>query len=433
MAATAVPPPFETLLREAAAARQRGDAATERDALDRALALAPDNPQALNGRGLRALADGDPATAARHFARASAADPGEPALLMNLATAHRAAGEAAAERQALDAVLAIDRRHFVALFRLAEWHQRAEEPAPAAERWRQALAVAPPPDSLAPAIAARLDEARAFVAERDRDFAAFLDTRLAGALAAAPPAAARRLAASLDLMLGRRRVFHCEPSGLHYPHLPEEEFFDRAHFPWLPALEAATPAIRAEFEALVASGGEAIRPYVRQGEGTPVNKWTPLDNSLDWGACFLWEYGEPNPPVLDRCPQTAAALARLPQSRIPGRAPTAFFSLLKPRTRIPPHTGVTNSRAIVHLPLIVPEECGFRVGNEVRAWREGEAFAFDDTIEHEAWNDSDALRVVLILDVWNPHLTAEEQALLVEFFAAADASGHNPAAAARQI
>ena len=118
-------------------------------------------------------------------------------------------------------------------------------------------------------------------------------------------------------------------------------------------------------------------------------------------------------------------LAALPRNLIPGRAPSAFFSLLKPRTRIPPHTGVTNTRAIIHLPLIVPEGCGFRVGGETRAWREGEAFAFDDTIEHEAWNDSDELRVVLIFDVWNPHLSEEEQQLLVQFFATADTAGHN--------
>ncbi|MFN7400485.1 MAG: aspartyl/asparaginyl beta-hydroxylase domain-containing protein, partial [Sandaracinobacter sp.] len=149
----------------------------------------------------------------------------------------------------------------------------------------------------------------------------------------------------------------------------------------------------------------------------------------DWGACFLWEYGVPNAPVLARCPETARMLAQLPRNDIPGRAPTAFFSLLRPRTRIPAHTGVTNTRAIVHLPLIVPDGCGFRVGGETRQWQEAVAFAFDDTIEHEAWNDSDDLRVVLIFDVWNPHLSAVEQQLLVRFFAAADATGHNPAAA----
>jgi aspartyl/asparaginyl beta-hydroxylase (cupin superfamily) len=100
--------------------------------------------------------------------------------------------------------------------------------------------------------------------------------------------------------------------------------------------------------------------------------------------------------------------------------------LLRPRKRIPPHTGVTNTRAIVHLPLIVPPGCGFRVGGETREWHEGKAFAFDDTIEHEAWNDSDALRVILILDVWNPHMTEREKELLAEFYQVGDRSGLYP-------
>ena len=98
--------------------------------------------------------------------------------------------------------------------------------------------------------------------------------------------------------------------------------------------------------------------------------------------------------------------------------------MLKPRTRIPPHTGVTNTRAIIHLPLIVPPGCGFRVGGETRTWEEGVAFAFDDTIEHEAWNDGDDLRAVLIFDVWNPHLSERECDVLRRYFASADASGY---------
>jgi len=194
----------------------------------------------------------------------------------------------------------------------------------------------------------------------------------------------------------------------------------------MPDIEAATGDIRRELEALLADPGESLRPYVRMDKGLPDNKWSGLDHSLDWGACFLWEYGQPNQPVLDRCPKTAAALAVLPSAHIPARSPSAFFSILKPKTRIPPHTGVTNTRAIVHLPLIVPHSCGFRVGGETRKWVEGEAFAFDDTIEHEAWNDSDEIRAVLIFDVWNPHLTPTEQALIKAYFVAADSTGFNP-------
>jgi aspartyl/asparaginyl beta-hydroxylase (cupin superfamily) len=107
-----------------------------------------------------------------------------------------------------------------------------------------------------------------------------------------------------------------------------------------------------------------------------------------------------------------AALAEAPQVIIPTRGPTAFFSRLEPRTRIPPHTGSSNTRLTVHIPLIVPGGCGFRVGSEVREWHPGTALIFDDTIEHEAWNDSDEPRVVFIFDIWNPLLTPAERELM---------------------
>ena len=154
----------------------------------------------------------------------------------------------------------------------------------------------------------------------------------------------------------------------------------------------------------------------------PANKWSALDHSPDWSACFLYEYGRPNQPVLDRCPVTAKVLAGLPLAQIPGRAPNAFFSLLAPNSHIPPHTGVTNTRAIIHLALIVPPGCGFRVGGETREWVEGKAFAFDDSIDHEAWNRSDQLRAVLIIDTWNPHLTQREREAITGYFAVADSS-----------
>jgi aspartate beta-hydroxylase len=207
---------------------------------------------------------------------------------------------------------------------------------------------------------------------------------------------------------------------VHFPFLPAVEFFERDQFPWLETLERRTAAIRDEALRLVENGIDLIRPYVRQDAGTPDNKWSALNKSLDWSACFLWEYGVRNDAVCALCPETAAALADVPQNIIPGKAPSAFFSLLKPQAHIPAHTGVTNTRAIIHLPLVVPDDCRFRVGGETREWRVGEALAFDDTIEHEAWNDSDALRIVLILDVWNPYLTELEQQLLTNLFEATE-------------
>ena len=95
-----------------------------------------------------------------------------------------------------------------------------------------------------------------------------------------------------------------------------------------------------------------------------------------------------------------------------------MFSLLRPRARIAPHTGVQNTRLVCHLPLIVPPGCGFRVGNEIRQWEEGKLLIFDDTIEHEAWNDSGEDRMVLIFDIWRPELSARERQEVSALFAA---------------
>ncbi|HEX5377016.1 MAG TPA: aspartyl/asparaginyl beta-hydroxylase domain-containing protein, partial [Phenylobacterium sp.] len=132
-------------------------------------------------------------------------------------------------------------------------------------------------------------------------------------------------------------------------------------------------------------------------------------HSRRWSSLFLWKDGVRQDGACERCPGTAALLDRLPLARQPGFAPTAMFSALDAHTHIPPHTGSTNTRLLVHLPLILPGPARFRVGNETRTWVMGEAWAFDDTIEHEAWNDADALRVILIIDIWNPCLSEAER------------------------
>jgi hypothetical protein len=325
--------------------------------------------------------------------------------------------------QALDAAINIDRRDFMGWLRKAELHERIGEKAQALVAWSGVLQMAAVASDLPPDIAAALQKGQAFVSQATLQIAEVVSAELAPLSAAMDETELRRSKAFVDVALGRRRTYVNICEGLCYPFLPADEFFDRHHFPWMPAIEAATDEIRTELEALLADPGDALRPYVKMDSGLPENKWSALDQSLDWGACFLWEYGQPNKAVLDRCPHTAAALASLPTTTIPGRAPSAFFSILKPHTRIPPHTGVTNTRAIVHLPLIVPENCGFRVGGETREWHVGQAFAFDDTIEHEAWNDSDKYRAVLIFDVWNPHLTVAEQGVIAQYYTAADATG----------
>jgi aspartate beta-hydroxylase len=414
-----LPPHVVALLTDAAAARQRGDPQAELNLLTKALAGAPGDPRILNRLGTHGLANGDPVRARANFTAAAEAEPGEPTLWVNVATACRMLGDDEGERAALAQVLDIDRLHFIGQLRLAELNERLGRTREAAQGWSAVVQLAAAIDEPPPLIVDALARGRAFLAAHNAGLGSAIDTALGERLAAMGPAA-RRFQACVDHSLGRRPIYQNQCAGIHFPFLPADEFFDRELFPWLPAIEARTGAIRAEALALMAGGGAAIRPYVQMDKGSPETKWSALDGSLDWSACFLWEYGVRNDAICNLCPETAAALELAPRNHIAGKAPSAFFSILKPGAHIPAHTGVTNTRAIIHLPLVVPDGCRFRVGGETRVWREGEAFAFDDTIEHEAWNDSEEPRIVLIFDVWNPHLTGDEQSLLQEFYAVTD-------------
>ena len=122
-----------------------------------------------------------------------------------------------------------------------------------------------------------------------------------------------------------------------------------------------------------------------------------------------------------RCPETMRALADVPFEPRRGTHPKRFFSLLRPGAHIPPHRGMLNCRLICHLPLIIPDGCWLRVGNETRNWESGKLVIFDDSIEHEAKNDSDQLRIVLIFDIWRPELSEPEKAGISAIFHAIDA------------
>jgi aspartyl/asparaginyl beta-hydroxylase (cupin superfamily) len=221
-----------------------------------------------------------------------------------------------------------------------------------------------------------------------------------------------RVDQSIEVLLGRRRVYTSQPTLMHFPKLPAIEFFERRDFPWLDALEAGTDVMREELLAVLAdpASSEEIVPYVDYPGDKPLDQWRPLNRSKQWGAYYLLKDGVRANSHLARCPRTAALLEAAPLADVPGQAPTAFFSMLQPHTRIPPHTGVTNTRLTCHVPLVIPPGCGFRVGSETRQWELGKAWVFDDTIEHEAWNDSDEPRYILIIDLWNPYLTEAERA-----------------------
>ena len=192
-------------------------------------------------------------------------------------------------------------------------------------------------------------------------------------------------------------------------------------------VEAATDAIRAELAELM-KDGSGFRPYVEGDPRRPRKDPSGMTDNADWSAFYLWKNGRPVTENLARCPRTTAALARVPFSVVANRSPEVHFSLLRPGARIPPHSGLFNTRLICHLPLIVPPGCGFRVGNDTRTPVEGRAWAFDDTIEHEAWNLGDRARVILLFEIWRPELTDAERRLVCAMFEAIDAYNGQPAA-----
>jgi aspartate beta-hydroxylase len=367
------------------------------------------------------LRRGDARAALEALDAAQASDPANAELRVHKALAHRALGNIPEALVELDAAIALDPYHFLAQLSKGALLERVGRPRAAASVYRIALKIAPPADKLPPALLSPLQRAREVAATDAEALAVHLREKLGPVRARNNTDDFRRMDECLDVAAGTRRVFNAEPVLLHVPRLPAIPFFDRALFPWFADLEAATATIREELLPLLAGDMPEFAPYVAYSAGTPVNQFAQLNHSRLWSSYWLWRDGERQEEAIARCPRTAELLSGLPMADQPHFAPTALFSALAPHTRIPPHCGSTNARLLVHLPLVLPGPAGFRVGNETRQWRLGEAWAFDDTIEHEAWNDADALRVILIFDIWNPLLTpAERESITCVLSARAD-------------
>jgi aspartate beta-hydroxylase len=370
----------------------------------------PHHVTALNTLGLIALAARDAPRALDCFERAAATAPNAPGLWFNHFQALEAAGDLERGLESLDRALASDPYYVPALIRKAEVLDGLGRRPEAADLYRRIIDASPDPGKLPEPARQALEKGREVVRVVEAERIAALAAPLAGVRAAFPDADFDRADAYAEQRTGRRKVYVQQPIDGHFPYLPALEFFPREHFPWLADLEARTSAIGQELLTLLEADDAGFRPYVAFDATQPVNQWAELNHSRRWSAWFLWKDGERQEAHCARCPATIAALQAIPLLDLPGKGPTVMFSILEPHTRIPPHTGSSNVRTTIHLPLVVPDGCGFRVGAETRVWRVGEAWAFDDTIEHEAWNDSGEPRAILILDVWNPLLTEAERA-----------------------
>ena len=366
----------------------------------------------------RAAARGDAAGARRLLEQVTAAAPSRTEAWLKLAAMCRAGGDLEAALAAVDGALRVDPLGFLPLLLKASLLEAAGHSAEAGETYGHALAQRPEtvPAGLAVALATAEQRHAAHVAATENRLAA-ATAPLQARLSAAEQRRLRRFRSNIVRVT---RPYHSEPSHFHYPGLSEREFHDPETFPWLASLEAATPGILADFERVTAAERAELVPYIQYPDHVPLRQWAELNRNPAWTAIHLVRDGVTVEANARHCPTVMALLGQLEQPRIPRRGPNAMFSLLAPGAYIPPHNGVANTRLVCHLPLIVPPGCWFRVGDERRDWEVGKAWIFDDTIEHEAMNPSDQLRVILIVDTWHPDLSPAERAAVAATMAASD-------------
>lgn len=369
--------------------------------------------EAIFREGVEAMRAGDGRRARHAFEEVTASGRASPQVWLLLAQSCDMIDDRGAARSALTEVLKGDPANPYAAVMHGELMTRDGDDRASVFWYDRALLTAANFPNLPPDLVERLKRAEA---ERAAALARF-DSQIASGLAAANfdvAAAGPRFNEALTILSGQAKPQLQQPTSFYYPGLRQTPFFDRADFDWVPAMEAAYPAIRAEVEAVLAARN-GVAPYIKRQKNRPP----PTHNLLDddrWSAFLLIRDGEIFEENASRCPATMAALKLPPIPVIAGRSPLALFSILAPGTHIEPHHGLLNTRLICHLPLIVPPDCALRVGNETRQVEEGKMLIFDDSMEHEAWNRSDSPRAILLFEIWRPELSATERAGLTALY-----------------
>lgn len=185
----------------------------------------------------------------------------------------------------------------------------------------------------------------------------------------------------------------------------DPEFFDKSIFPETDLLEKNTAVIRKELDEVLKT--RELIPGFQEISPDQVE----IATGENWKTFILYGFGFRAEKNCERCPETVKILEQIPNLK------NAWFSILAPGYHIPPHMGVTKGLVRIHLGLIIPrekEKCRIRVGSQTRHWEEGQCMVFDDTFEHEVWNETDEERTVLFLDVVRPLKTPGR--LLNNFF-----------------
>jgi aspartate beta-hydroxylase len=408
-----------TSLADARRLLESGRVAEAERSYERVLEESPQNIEALNVLGLSALRGGRAQRALDLLQRAASSDPAHAATQFHLGRALEACGDRTAAGGAYAQAVRIAPELFAARLSLAQCLERQNKATEALVQYKRALDDAQHngrwlnKDTTPPALQSLVEHA--VIAVREGRRAAFARL-LAPLVAKYGREALTRVEQCLRIHLNEEAPAYPDtrqrPSFLFFPGLPTSAYFDRSLFPWIADMEAQTDAICEELLCLLPS--PSGRERVFDTEELERENLTGMAEPPSWNGYFFYRNGERRSDNCASCPVTEATLDAIPLARIPAHAPEVLFSVFTAGTHLMPHRGVTNTRVVGHLPLIVPADCALRVGGELHEWRAGRVVVFDDTYEHEAWNRSLTTRVVLIFDVWNPHLRAVERAAITD-------------------
>ena len=357
-----------------------------------------------------ALQAGRHSDAALLFKQAQPYEPANITLYIGLAYACAGMGDMAQAEHAIDQALRLDPRNIRSLIFKGDRRHADGEPRKAATYYDAALRSASTVPQIPQELSADLARIQSQTQQIMRTYEAEILERLKNQGFTRPERSAR-FQRSLDILVGKSSIYVQEPTAYYYPELPQIEFYDRRQFEWAEGVEAHTQAIRESLLQELSQSDGSFDAYV-QGDDRPHADPHNMVGNTDWSARFLWKDGHRQEEALSQHPAVEQALSHAPVCDIPGATPSVLFSRLKPHAAIPPHNGLLNVRLICHLPLVIPGQGFLRVGSQTRSWTEGELLIFDDSIEHEAANQAEAERVILLFDIWRPELSKEEQDLV---------------------
>ncbi len=379
---------------------------------NRLLEHEPTHLQALGFLSMAALRNGQQPRALELATRAVEAAPAEPLTQFQLGQVRSALGSLSEARAAFSAAVALQPDFYVARLHLAAVLRQQRDPAAVvhaaralqdAQRAGRWLDAGSTPASLRPLVEAAVRHVRE---QRGAAFQQLFEP-LAREFGATELGRVRRC---VSIYLQETAPVFADPrqrpSFLFFPDLPTSAYFDTRTLDWIPRLEAASLEVRRELDALLPVTAQAERVFgddATEGANLRGTRGAP-----SWNGFYFYRHGVRRDDNSRTCPRTASELERLPLCRVREHGPEVLFSVFTPGTHLLPHRGVTNTRVVGHLPLIVPADCALNVGGELHVWQEGRVVVFDDTYEHEAWNRSNTVRVVMIFDLWNPHLTVVE-------------------------